>query len=229
MQTQLMNLVEMTLEPKLQARESFTALDISNALKRESYPIRHRDVAEAVRDLYSAGAMDSFGYARTLITVMAEGDSAAQAYLYHPLAENPHFYHDRAQEALPLPPRHLAKDIADTVPATPLLLLPRRAPAASRSAPRTRAQSGRRDGALEAPRRLLKALGWTAGDTLALRLEANGGLILEANQGQGTALVQVWGGLRLRICKTKLQLGRLSIGNIALRAEGAALRLEPEA
>ena len=48
----LTNLVEQAVLDQMRAKASFTALDISNTLKFERYPVQHREVAEArARDL----------------------------------------------------------------------------------------------------------------------------------------------------------------------------------
>ena len=79
----LTNVVEQEVLKRLRAKESFTALDISNALKVARYPFRHREVAEVVRDIYQSGAMDSFEYRRQLIDVQIDGGAKiTQAYLY---------------------------------------------------------------------------------------------------------------------------------------------------
>ena len=76
-------LTEGVVRERLTRREPFTAIDVSNALKARSYPVRHREVAEVVRALWESGLMGLFDYRRALIPVAADGGAkAAQAYLY---------------------------------------------------------------------------------------------------------------------------------------------------
>ncbi|MCP4499624.1 MAG: hypothetical protein GY822_06615 [Deltaproteobacteria bacterium] len=70
----------------------FTALDVSNAVKRTLPAGRHREVAPVVRDLFEQGA---FGdeYIQTLIDVNA-GRKTVQAFLYHLDDDEVDFYGD---------------------------------------------------------------------------------------------------------------------------------------
>ncbi len=80
----LTNVVENEVLQLMQAKNSFTALDVSNALKTAKYPVRHREVAEVVRDIYNSGAMAYYDYGRQLMDVTTDGGTkTAQAYLYH--------------------------------------------------------------------------------------------------------------------------------------------------
>src|SRR5690349_12575824 len=93
---QLVNLVETIVWEKMQARESFTALDISNHLKQKLYPYRHREVAEVVREIYDCGAMARYDYRRESITVLIEGGKrSSEAYLYHHDTVRPGDYDER--------------------------------------------------------------------------------------------------------------------------------------
>lgn len=225
--TQLINVVETVVLARMQAQESFTALDISNALKAEKYPFRHREVAEVVREIYESGAMTPFHYQRSLITVLIEGGAkTAEAYLYHHNSVDANDYIARDQEALPPVPTQQARDLSDCVAAGPLGLLqrPRSTAGVTRnSAPRS--SQGRRDGALPIPRRLLEQLGWMVGSLLAVVVEP-GRLTLKPDTSASDRFVRVWGGQRVRVCKTKLQLGALSADVATLQVDGDSLRIE---
>ena len=102
--TQIMNVVEQAVWEAMQSGESFTSLDISNSLKRQRFPLRHRDSAEVIRMIYDTGAMNSCGYLRELIQVQANGrEEVATAWLYRHESVDPNEYQDREQ--IELPPR----------------------------------------------------------------------------------------------------------------------------
>lgn len=223
-QTQVTNVIERALLERLQARESFTALDISNALKADRYAVRHRDVAAVVRAIYASGAMRRYGYAAALIPVAADGGAkAAEAYLYHPCSANPEDYTARSQDALPPVPPDQARDLADCVPADPLGLF-----AGSDRRQRTRGgQCGvvcgsRRDGAMAIPRGLIAQLGWMVGALLSVKAEP-GRLTIGTDGGDST--VRIWGGQRLRVCKTKLRLGALAADIATVEVVGDSLHI----
>lgn len=233
---QLMNVCESEVLLQMQAKASFTAIDISNALKTAKYPVRHREVAEVVRDIYNSGAMTHFDYDRQLINVVIEnGAKTAQTYLYHPRTVSPSIYQKLDQEALPPVPTDQARDLSDCVAADPLGLF-KRSPSSATTHNRRlqtphshlRSSQGRRDGALPIPSRIIAQLGWTDGETLTLRFE-NDNLIIEsvltAHPPLDATKVRVWSGRRVRICKTKLQLGALAADQTTVSVNGSSLCL----
>src|SRR5438552_4156034 len=112
MNTQIVNLVEQAVLERMRAKESFTGLDISNALKQSHYPGRHREVAEAVRDIYGSGAMDYYGYDRCVIPVVTDGGTkTAETFLYHHAEVHPSAYAARSQTALPPVRADQARDL----------------------------------------------------------------------------------------------------------------------
>ena len=62
----------------------FTALDVSNEVKKALPFASHRDVREEVRKLYPI-VIESCGWTRTPITVNLSNGTTAQALLYHDL------------------------------------------------------------------------------------------------------------------------------------------------
>lgn len=65
----------------------FTALDISNEVKK-SYPFyRHKEIRDNVRSLFST-EIETANYTKTPITVNLEDGSTAEALLYHPLVDS---------------------------------------------------------------------------------------------------------------------------------------------
>ncbi len=122
--TQKMNVVEQTVWEAMQSGESFTSLDISNNLKRQRFPMKHRESAEIIRMIYDTGAMNSCGYLRELIHVQADGrQEVATTWLYRHESVDPNEYQNRDQIALPPVPKELARDMDDCVSAFPLGLL----------------------------------------------------------------------------------------------------------
>ena len=216
-------LTEGVVRERLTRREPFTAIDVSNALKARSYPVRHREVAEVVRALWESGLMGLFDYQRALIPVAADGGAkAAQAYLYLHDEDSEDDYDARDQAAAPpvAPDRARSLDdvVAAGVPLSPFAArardLLRGAGASSAAARQQRARSSvRSDGALPVSRRHVARLGWREGDILALTWDAAANCLVArvAVGGDATEVsVRVWGGLRVRIARTKL--GRLAAG-----------------
>src|SRR5690349_12621794 len=70
----------------------FTALDVSNAVKRSLPGVRHREVSPIVRDLFNRKAMGS--YQQTEIDVLAGGTKPVTALLYHLPEHSPDMYDD---------------------------------------------------------------------------------------------------------------------------------------
>ena len=236
---QLMNVVECETLQRMQARDSFTALDISNALKTARYPVRHREVAEVVRDIYNSGAMAHYDYDRQLVKVTTDGGAkTAEAYLYHHQSVRPADYAGVNQDALPPVPSGQARDLSDCVAADPLGLMARVLSAnAAASQRRTqnrarRAPGGRRDGALGVPSRIIAQLGWTDGSALSVRMDA-GRLIVEPNASAAqtgasvASTARVWSGQRVRLCKSKLRLGSLAADAVTVAVEGDCLCIAP--
>ncbi|MBV9849861.1 MAG: hypothetical protein JO250_09335 [Armatimonadetes bacterium] len=227
MNTQVTNIVEQAVLEKMRAREAFTALDISNALKADRYPVRHGEVAEAVRDIYGSGAMGYYDYDRRLIDVVADGGAKkTQAFLYLHTETREREYTARSQESLPPVPDDQARDLSDCAAASPLPLLPR--PQGRQRRPKVpRTGQGRRDGALPVPRALVERLGWTEGMSLALRCESGQMQIAPRPPILGESEVRVWGGRRVRVCKNKLQRGGLTADNVTVEVTtDGSLRLK---
>lgn len=69
----------------MSANTLFTALDVSNEVKKTCPQVRHREVRDVVRALFITDIEPS-GWARTDITVNLEDGNSATALLYHPLS-----------------------------------------------------------------------------------------------------------------------------------------------
>lgn len=80
----------------------FTALDVSNAVKTTLPDVRHREVSPVVRELFERHAMGD--YQHSLIDVLADGKTPAQAYLYHLPEHAPTLYDDSMRNQLAIPP-----------------------------------------------------------------------------------------------------------------------------
>ena len=222
MNIQLTNLVEQAVLDQMRAQAGFTALDISNRLKADRYPVQHRDVAAVVRDIYQSGAMAHYDYERKLIPVVTDGGAKqAQAFLYHFTETRPRTYQTRSQDALPPVPADQARDLADSAAATALPILSRSAPSSPRKSGGKR--RSRRDGALAVPSEILRQLGWPDGLCLSLSGEA-GQIVIEASHA-GEKPLKIWSGQRLRICRTKLRLGALTAERVTVEVEGSALKV----
>jgi len=113
-------IVEGAVEARMRAKEPFTALDISNALKGQNYPVRHREVSTVVRDIYDSGAMAHYEYERKMIDVRTDGgQKRAQAWLYLHDEHKDRDYSTtlRAQDALPPVTDAQARNLDDVAPA----------------------------------------------------------------------------------------------------------------
>lgn len=226
MNTQIISLVEQAVVERLRSRASFTALDISNALKADRYAVTHGQVAEIVRDIYGSGAMDFYDYDRRLIDVTTDGGAKqTRTFLYLHGGTKERDYTARQQSSLPRVPQDIARDLSDCVPACPVPIL-------ARPAGHPRVQSGRgsrkelrRDGALAIPRFLVAQLGWTAGLALGLTVDAS-----QVRLAPGGCIpVQVWDGLRVRISKRKLRRSALIAGQVTVEIDGDGLTLTAQA
>lgn len=87
MTNQLESIVLDTVSELVGKQELFTALDVSNAVKagapnRPSFPCRHREVRDIVRQAYTLGQLT--GYGRTDIQVTLRDGSKENALLYYP-------------------------------------------------------------------------------------------------------------------------------------------------
>lgn len=222
--TAITNLVEQAVLDQMRAKASFTALDISNHLKAERYPVQHREVAETVREIYESGAMAYYDYERRTIPVItAGGTKQARAFLYHFGETKPRTYQTRDLAALPPVPAEQARDITDSAPAGPVCVLPRPARPASPSVPGAIRCRTRRDGALAVPKQLIGCLGWADGTRLSLRQDG-GHIMIRATPG-GSAGLTVWGGQRLRICRTVLRTASLAADKVTVKVDGNELRV----
>jgi len=65
----------------------FTALDVSNEVKKTIPTARHKDVRNMIRSIYGE-IIEPAGWSRTEIDVTLDDGSAVPALLYHPLSES---------------------------------------------------------------------------------------------------------------------------------------------
>ncbi len=225
MTTAITNLVEQAVLDQMRAKASFTALDISNHLKAERYPVQHRVVAETVREIYESGAMAYYDYERESIPVVtAGGTKPARAFLYHFQETKPRTYQTRDLAALPPVAPGQARDITDSAPTGPASVLLRPPRSSALSAPKSPCRRVRRDGALAVPKRTLASLGWPDGTRLSLRQD--GGCMIIGSTPGGPAALTVWGGQRLRICRTALCTASLSADAVVIEVEGDELKVK---
>ncbi len=228
MSTPLVTLVEQTVLERLRAKTPFTALDISNALKSERYPVQHTAVAAIVRDIFQSGAMQFYDYDRRLIPVVTEGgEKQTQAFLYLADESKEREYTQRDQSSLPPVPSDRARDLADSVPAiSPLASQrrPRQSHPVCSQFPARRTPGQRRDGALSIARRFIRQMGWQDGQSLGIVTKEDR-IILTQTVSDDTLSVRVWTGNRLRICRSKLSLLGLSIQHVTIAQDGDSLSL----
>lgn len=97
----LEKVVEKVVESFIDKRWPFTALDISNGVKKEdgAEAVRHRDVAPVVRNIFMAGLMTN-SYEQDLIDVTLPNGDKRNAYLYHHWSTDCDNYTNRTQQAV---------------------------------------------------------------------------------------------------------------------------------
>src|ERR1700722_14139250 len=82
----LQDTVRSVVEALILKDELFTALDVSNEVKTQLPNARHREVRDAVRNMFVT-EIETRGYTRSPITVTLGNGTAAEALLYHPLSD----------------------------------------------------------------------------------------------------------------------------------------------
>src|SRR5271168_3215562 len=82
----LQDTVRLVVEGFILRDELFTALDVSNNVKSQLPNARHREVRDAVRNMFTV-EIESRGYTRSPITVVLSDGTTAEALLYHPLSD----------------------------------------------------------------------------------------------------------------------------------------------
>jgi len=189
---------------------SFTSLDVSNLVKREGFSnVRHRNVAEEVRNLYDSGDMDQCSYERTIIDVTLANGSVKQAFLYHHCMTDPDTYNRRSQVAIPpanVPAVATTGAPGYTTTPTPAAPTPAPAtPAAAATPAPVQARNQKGDCRLEVPASWVRELGWADGDVVYLCDSSNTSIEVKTSDDVGTndsvvGTVQISGG-RLRISK----------------------------
>lgn len=119
----------------------FTALDVSNSVKQSLPQVRHREVRDVVRSIFST-EIETQGWARTPITVTLGDGTTAEALLYHPLTDSwdlDNKYNIQQRQAAPVRPVQQAQvtiaTAASVVASVPATNSPVVAPAPSAPAP----------------------------------------------------------------------------------------------
>jgi hypothetical protein len=98
----LLQVTERVVDEFTEAAMLFTALDVSNAVKRTLPDARHREISPLVREIFDRRGMGE--YEQTLIDVKAGGSAPAKAYLYHLPEHPPARYDDAMRSQLSIPP-----------------------------------------------------------------------------------------------------------------------------
>lgn len=214
--------------------ESFTSLDVSNIVKKEGFEfLRHRDIAQAVRNLYINGHMDNFGYCRSLVDVTLKNGDIVHAYLYHHQTVSSDLYDKRNQDALPpVSPTKIATNNTTTdticVPTSGFAKATISVPDCWSTDPVVSDNvlsitiSGKRkpDGRIEVPQMFIKALGWMVGDIIKVDKGNNGNLVLSIGSGSDEIIVDKFG--RLRITKSILDQANIT-GSFTITLENGNL------
>jgi hypothetical protein len=78
--------VRSVVQAFMQSGELFTALDVSNKVKMALPLVRHREVRDLVRGMFTTD-IEPAQWARSTITVTLADGSQAEAMLYHPLSD----------------------------------------------------------------------------------------------------------------------------------------------
>ena len=145
--------------------DSFTSLDISNYIKTKKIGVRHREVAEIVRQLYCDQGMCN--YTRTLIDVNVINAGKQQAYLYHHPNVFPSSYDNVSQVALPVPQKDAC--VSNTNPTC----VSNTNPTCINNSFADKYKTQKSDGRLEIPALWVKHLGWIHGQSIYAVLDTN--------------------------------------------------------
>jgi len=153
---------------------SFTSLDISNTLKQEGIPTRHRKVRDVVRELYRDGTLSSYDYITTNIIVTLKNGDSVYATLYHHCLTDNSEYVTRDLIALPVPSSDndnttssLSSSSSSSTKSVPNLINTSSVNAPNNTTAPTlqdKTRSVRSDGRLEVPSSWVRFLGWEDGD-----------------------------------------------------------------
>jgi len=146
----------------------FTALDVSNVVKKSLRQVRHREVAPLVRELFDEDSMGT-DYKRSLIDVMAGGNKRVQAYLYHLNHDDPKDYDNSQRSKVAMAP------VVSTAAGDDTVLDP--------NIRELELKAGM-DGRLRIPRKLIERSG-ASGDRVAVYLVADGPDLMLTSPGGG--------------------------------------------
>lgn len=80
------DIIENTVKDFLSNEKLFTALDITNVVKKTIPYIRHSEVKEEIKELYKF-VIPNYDYTKTLIQVTLKDGTVANAFLYHPISD----------------------------------------------------------------------------------------------------------------------------------------------
>lgn len=80
------DIIENTVKDFLSNEKLFTALDVTNAVKKTIPYIRHSEVKEEIKALYKFVITD-YDYTKTLIQVTLKDGTVTNAFLYHPISD----------------------------------------------------------------------------------------------------------------------------------------------
>lgn len=173
--------------------ESFTSLDVSNKVKSDGVVVRHREVAECVRQCFATGEMKVYGYVRELIDVTMSNGANVQTYLYHHTTIPAEDYKNRSQIALrPKSNDSPCNTVDDNQPQQVSPVVQNNVqtpPHAIDVSSMTRTQKG--DGRLEVPHAWMSKLGWNVGDNV-VAVKSGNGLVLKTDVIPGETVVKLF-------------------------------------
>jgi hypothetical protein len=94
----LFNIVSDIVEDMFDDLQSFTSIDVSNAVKALGHTYRHREVSQVLREeVLNRDFIRTNGYLKTRITVQLSNGQSAAAFLYHHETVSPDDYTQRSQ------------------------------------------------------------------------------------------------------------------------------------
>lgn len=97
----LVNIVRDVVEDMVDNFQSFTSLDVSNAVKTLGHTFRHREVSQALREeVLNSVFLRNSEYLKTRISVQLSNGQTTSAFLYHHETVSPDEYTQRSQVAI---------------------------------------------------------------------------------------------------------------------------------
>lgn len=183
-----------TVQDMLNDGDPFTSACISHPMIKLDASVRHRDVAQAIRDMWNGGQMiagDGSSYVRTSITVWPDGPGTtpANAWLYHPDSFDASGFKPRSRVLIRNDDGDDGDDGDDAVVSL--------ANTADGSTIQKQCQVQKVETTLNVPRTIIKKIGWAFGDNIDVEVTGSTVVIKKAASSSKGKKIDQEGRIRL--------------------------------